>query len=240
MPGLVPGQPSSFLAPQDVDGGKASGHDVMEKTSWSIHTSMTSAGQARAAARRPQCAHGKWPRRSATESSGSRQSHRRISGKGGKVILLAHFSRPRAAIPRSRVKPVAAASCAGDQSQWPSPTVHRPPQSVGAMHDGDIFTWKTHFHKGRERRSRLRRGTGGKLIWVNDAFSAAHRAHASPKALGHTLPAYAGRHHAGRARRVLGKALDAPIRSFRRRRRQGFIKIDLLENLVTRVPTRFW
>src|SRR5450756_2972860 len=122
-----------------------------------------------------------------------------ISGKGGKVILLAHFGRPKGRDPKESLKPVAAAlaqvinkpvafaeDCIGEVAQ----------KAVAAMQDGDILCLEnTRFHKEEEKNDPGFVAELAKLgdIWVNDAFSAAHRAHASTEGLGHVLPAYAGR-----------------------------------------------
>src|SRR5260370_41545142 len=122
-----------------------------------------------------------------------------ISDKGGKVILLAHFGRPRGRDPKDSLKPVAAAlaqvikrpigfadDCVGEVAQ----------EAVAAMKDGDILCLEnTRFHKEEEKNDPAFVAELAKLghIWVNDAFSAAHRAHASTEGLGHKLPAYAGR-----------------------------------------------
>src|SRR5262249_6494693 len=73
-------------------------------------------------------------------------------------------------------------------------------------------------------------------IWVNDAFSAAHRAHASTEGLGHRLPAYAGRTMQAELD-ALGKALEAPTKPVIAIIGGAKVstKIDLLENLVTKV-----
>jgi len=63
------------------------------------------------------------------------------------------------------------------------------------MKDGDILCLEnTRFHKEEEKNDSAFVAELAKLgdIWVNDAFSAAHRAHASTEGLGHRLPAYAG------------------------------------------------
>src|ERR1700688_2486326 len=122
-----------------------------------------------------------------------------ISGKGGKVILLAHFGRPKGRDPKESLKPVAAAlsqvigkpvafaeDCIGVSAQ----------KAIAAMKDGDILCLEnTRFHKEEEKNDPAFVAELAKLgdIWVNDAFSAAHRAHASTEGLGHVLPAYAGR-----------------------------------------------
>src|SRR3954449_9970980 len=108
-----------------------------------------------------------------------------ISDKGGKVILLAHFGRPKGRDPKDSLKPVAAAlsqvirrpvgfaeDCVGDVAQ----------KAVTAMKDGDILCLEnTRFHKEEESNDPSFVAELAKLgdIWVNDAFSAAHRAHAS-------------------------------------------------------------
>src|SRR6266852_95340 len=73
-------------------------------------------------------------------------------------------------------------------------------------------------------------------IWVNDAFSAAHRAHASTEGLGHKLPAYAGRTMQAELD-ALGKALEAPTKPVIAIIGGAKVstKIDLLENLVSKV-----
>src|SRR3954469_22077526 len=122
-----------------------------------------------------------------------------ISRKGGKAILLAHFGRPKGRNPKDSLKPVAATlsqvlkkpvafaeDCIGQAAQ----------QAVAAMKDGDILCLEnTRFHKEEENNDPTFVAELAKLgdIWVNDAFSAAHRAHASTEGLGHKLPAYAGR-----------------------------------------------
>src|ERR1700742_614873 len=107
-----------------------------------------------------------------------------ISDKGGKVILLAHFGRTKGRDPKESLKPVAAAlaevikrpvafadDCVGDVAA----------NAVAAMKDGDILALEnTRFHKEEERNDPAFVAELAKLgdIWVNDAFSAAHRAHA--------------------------------------------------------------
>jgi phosphoglycerate kinase len=73
-------------------------------------------------------------------------------------------------------------------------------------------------------------------IWVNDAFSAAHRAHATTEGLGHVLPAYAGRTMQAELD-ALGKALQAPTKPVIAIIGGAKVstKIDLLENLVSKV-----
>src|SRR6266702_2240434 len=165
-----------------------------------------------------------------------------IAGKGGKVILLAHFGRPKGRDAKDSLKPVAAAlsrvinkpvgfadDCIGEAAA----------SAVAAMKDGDILCLEnTRFHKEEEKNDPAFVGELAKLgdIWVNDAFSAAHRAHASTEGLGHKLPAYAGRTMQAELD-ALSKALEAPTRPVIAIVGGAKVstKIDLLENLVTKV-----
>jgi phosphoglycerate kinase len=165
-----------------------------------------------------------------------------ISDKGGKVILLAHFGRPKGRDAKDSLKPVAAAlaqviqrpigfadDCIGEAAQ----------KAVAAMKDGDILCLEnTRFHKEEENNDPAFVTELAKLgdIWVNDAFSAAHRAHASTEGLGHKLPAYAGRTMQAELE-ALTKALDAPTKPVIAIIGGAKVstKIDLLENLVRKV-----
>ena len=165
-----------------------------------------------------------------------------ISAKGGKVILLAHFGRPKGRDPKESLKPVAAElskvigkpvgfadDCIGEAAQ----------KAVAAMKDGDILCLEnTRFHKEEEKNDPAFVAELAKLgdIWVNDAFSAAHRAHASTEGLGHKLPAYAGRTMQAELD-ALGKALEHPTKPVIAIIGGAKVstKIDLLENLVRKV-----
>jgi phosphoglycerate kinase len=107
------------------------------------------------------------------------------------------------------------------------------------MKDGDILCLEnTRFHKEEENNDPTFVAELAKLgdIWVNDAFSAAHRAHASTEGLGHLLPAYAGRAMQAELD-ALGKALEAPTRPVIAIVGGAKVstKIELLENLVGKV-----
>jgi phosphoglycerate kinase len=165
-----------------------------------------------------------------------------ISDKGGKAILLAHFGRPKGRESKDSLKPVAAAlaqiikrpvafaeDCIGEAAE----------KMVAAMKDGDILCLEnTRFHKEEEKNDPAFVAALAKLgdIWVNDAFSAAHRAHASTEGLGRTLPAYAGRTMQAELH-ALGKALEAPTKPVIAVIGGAKVstKIDLLENLVSKV-----
>jgi phosphoglycerate kinase len=165
-----------------------------------------------------------------------------ISDRGGKVILLSHLGRPKGVDPESSLKPVAAAlageigqpvafaeDCIGEKAE----------AAVARMRRGEILCLEnTRFHKGEEENDPAFVNALARLgdLWVNDAFSAAHRAHASTEGLGHVLPAYAGRTMQAELE-ALGKALQNPERPV------GAIvggakistKLDLLGNLVSKV-----
>jgi phosphoglycerate kinase len=165
-----------------------------------------------------------------------------ISTKGGKVILLAHFGRPKGRDPKETLKPVAAAlaqvinkpvafaeDCIGEAAE----------KAIAALKDGDILCLEnTRFHNGEEKNDPAFVAELAKLgdIWVNDAFSAAHRAHASTEGLGHVLPAYAGRTMQAELE-ALTKALEAPTKPVIAIIGGAKVstKIDLLENLVRKV-----
>ncbi|MBV8850802.1 MAG: phosphoglycerate kinase [Methylobacteriaceae bacterium] len=143
---------------------------------------------------------------------------REIAEKGGKVILLAHFGRPKGGpddanslkpivpiLAEHLRKPVAFASdCVGEPAK----------SAIAKMRDGDVLLCEnTRFHKGEEKNDPAFVAALAELgdIYVNDAFSAAHRAHASTEGLAHKRPAYAGRTMQAELE-ALGKALDNPMR----------------------------
>jgi phosphoglycerate kinase len=140
---------------------------------------------------------------------------REIADKGGKVILLSHLGRPKGPDPKQSLRPVAAAvaqvlgrpvafaeDCVGAKAE----------AAVAALRPGDILCLEnTRFHKGEESNDPDFVAALAALgdLWVNDAFSAAHRAHASTEGLGHRLPAYAGRAMQAELE-ALEKALEHP------------------------------
>ena len=165
-----------------------------------------------------------------------------ISSKGGKVILLSHFGRPNTRDPKDSLKPVAGALASvlnrpiGFADDCIGPAAEA---AVGAMKNGDIVCLEnTRFHKGEEENDPAFVAALAALgdIWVNDAFSAAHRAHASTEGLGHVLPAYAGRAMQAELD-ALTRALNAPQRPVAAIVGGAKVstKLDLLGNLVGRV-----
>jgi phosphoglycerate kinase len=165
-----------------------------------------------------------------------------IADKGGKVILLAHFGRPKGPDPKESLKPIAAAvaqavkrhvafaeDCIGEKAE----------AAVAAMKPGDILLLEnTRFHKGEEKNDPAFVDALAKLgdLWVNDAFSAAHRAHASTEGLGHKLPAYAGRTMQAELE-ALSKALETPKKPAIAVVAGAKVstKLKLLENLIGKV-----
>ena len=167
---------------------------------------------------------------------------REIADKGGKVVLLAHFGRPKGRDPKESLAPVAkalaahlgrpvafAADCIGPVAK----------AAVDAMKPGDVLCLEnTRFHKEEEKNDPafVKALAENGDLWVNDAFSAAHRAHASTEGLGHVLPAFAGR-TMQREIEALSKALEAPQRPVLAVVGGAKVstKLDLLGNLVKRV-----
>ena len=165
-----------------------------------------------------------------------------VADKGGKVILLSHFGRPKgrdAAQSLKRVAPVIANvlkrpvafadDCVGDPAM----------AAVEAMKAGDILCLEnTRFHPGETRNDPDFATQLAALgdIFVNDAFSAAHRAHASVEGLGRRLPAYAGRSMQDELE-ALTKILQTPIRPLAAIVGGAKVstKLDLLGSLLAKV-----
>jgi phosphoglycerate kinase len=168
---------------------------------------------------------------------------REISDKGGKVILLAHFGRPKGAPnEEDSLRPVAVAleEMLGRSVAFAADCIGAPAaDAVAAMKDGDVALLEnTRFHKGEEKNDAafVEDLTKSGDIYVNDAFSAAHRAHASTEGLAHKLPAYAGRAMQAELE-ALEKALGKPQRPVLAVVGGAKIstKLDLLGNLVAKV-----
>ena len=166
-----------------------------------------------------------------------------LADKGAKVILLAHFGRPKngpdvenslrpvaAAVSGRLGRPVAfAEDCIGDKAA----------AAVAKMKDGDVLLLEnTRFHKGEEKNDPAIVAGLAALgdVYVNDAFSAAHRAHASTEGLAKKLPAYAGR-----SMQAELEALDAALGNPKKPvaaivgGAKVSTKLDLLGNLVKKV-----
>ncbi|MCW5684013.1 MAG: phosphoglycerate kinase [Pseudolabrys sp.] len=178
----------------------------------------------------------------ATRIERAAQTIKEIASKGGKVILLSHFGRPKGRDPKDSLKPVAAAVAhiVGKPVAFADDCIGEPAEkAVAAMKAGDILCLEnTRFHKEEEKNDPAFVAALAKLgdIFVNDAFSAAHRAHASTEGLGHKLPAYAGRAMQAELE-ALSKALEHPQKPVIAVIGGAKVstKLDLLENLIAKV-----
>jgi phosphoglycerate kinase len=168
---------------------------------------------------------------------------RELADKGARVVLLAHFGRPKGAVmPEMSLAPVAAAlterlgrpvafaaDCIGELAA----------AAVEGLNDGDVALLEnTRFHAGEEKNEGGFADALAALgdLYVNDAFSAAHRAHASTEGLARRLPAYAGRTMQAELE-ALAAALTTPVRPVLAVVGGAKVssKIDLLDNLVKKV-----
>ncbi len=123
-----------------------------------------------------------------------------LAGKGAKVLLLAHFGRPKgekvSTLSVSMTLDAVQAVLGEEVMFVPEITGPVVVQSIGILSPGDIAMLEnTRFWKGEEANDPdfAKAIAANADIYVNDAFSAAHRAHASTEGLAHLLPAYAGR-----------------------------------------------
>lgn len=123
-----------------------------------------------------------------------------LAEKGGRVVVCSHFDRPKGKrVPEMSLQPMAAAlaqalgrpvgfveDCVGEAAE----------AAVAKLADGEVLLLEnTRFHAGEEKNDPALAAGLAKLAdaYVNDAFSAAHRAHASTEGVAHLVPAYAGR-----------------------------------------------
>ena len=125
---------------------------------------------------------------------------RELAQAGARVVVCSHFDRPRGKrVPEMSLKPMAEAlgqvlgkpvafaeDCIGDTAA----------RAIATLHDGDVLVLEnTRFHAGDEGNDPAfaQALAANADLFVNDAFSAAHRAHASTEGVARLLPAYAGR-----------------------------------------------
>ncbi len=166
-----------------------------------------------------------------------------LADAGAKVLLLAHFGRPkgerRSTMSTSLIKQ-AMESVLGREvmyiSEVSGPVVE---QSISIMRPGDIgLLENTRFWPGEEKNDAefARAIAANGDFYVNDAFSAAHRAHASTEGLAHLLPAYAGR-AMQKELEALDKALGNPVKPVAAVVGGAKVstKLAVLEHLVARV-----
>ena len=166
-----------------------------------------------------------------------------LSEKGAKVILLAHFGRPKDGpspdLSLSLIIP-AVEEVLDHAVLFASDSIGAPAaDAIAKLNDGDILLLEnTRFHKEEEKNdaafTKALAANGD--IYVNDAFSAAHRAHSSTEGLAHLLPAYAGRTMQAELE-ALEKGLGNPVRPVVAIVGGAKVstKIDLLMNLVKKV-----
>lgn len=167
----------------------------------------------------------------------------RLREAGAKVVLLAHFDRPKGErVPSMSLRPVVeplelllhgpvrfADDCVGDEAK----------AAVADLDAGGVLLLENvRFHKGEEKNDPAFAAQLAELgdLYVNDAFSAAHRAHASTEGLARLKPAYAGE-AMKRELQALDAALGAPQKPV-----IGIVggakvstKLDLLKNLVAKL-----
>jgi phosphoglycerate kinase len=166
-----------------------------------------------------------------------------LADKGAKVIVVSHFDRPKGKrVPEMSLRPIAAAlgkvlgrdvafanDCVGPDAA----------QAVARLHDGQILVLEnTRYHAGEEANDEAFSADLASLadIYVNDAFSAAHRAHASTEGVAHLLPSFAGRLMQAELT-ALQAALGTPVRPVMAIVAGSKVstKLDLLSNLVAKV-----
>ncbi|MDP3907177.1 phosphoglycerate kinase [Novosphingobium sp.] len=166
-----------------------------------------------------------------------------LSAKGAKVLLLAHFGRPKG----ERVSTQSLSmvidtvqDVLGKEVMY-VPEIAGPivEQTIGILRAGDIAVLEnTRFWKGEEKNDpELAKAIAANAdFYVNDAFSAAHRAHATTEGLAHVLPAYAGRAMEAELT-ALEKALGNPERPVAAVVGGAKVssKLDVLTHLVTQV-----
>jgi phosphoglycerate kinase len=168
---------------------------------------------------------------------------RELAAKGARVIVCSHFDRPKGKrVPEMSLAPVAAAlgQVLGAPVSFVEDCVGAPAeQAVAAMGPGAVIVLEnTRYHAAEEANDPAFAAQLGRLadVFVNDAFSAAHRAHASTEGVAHVLPAYAGR-----LMQAELEALEAALGNPKRPvcaivgGAKVSTKLDLLGNLVGKV-----
>jgi phosphoglycerate kinase len=168
---------------------------------------------------------------------------RELSAKGAKVIVCSHFDRPRGKrVPEMSLAPMAAAlgEVLGQRVRFVEDcTGVAAEQAVELLVRGGVLVLEnTRFHAGEEKNDPVFAAALAKLadIFVNDAFSAAHRAHASTEGVAHLLPAYAGRLMQAELE-ALHAALGNPVRPVAAIVGGAKVstKLELLGNLIGKV-----
>jgi phosphoglycerate kinase len=177
-----------------------------------------------------------------TRLSASAPTIREIASQGGKAILLSHFGRPKGrdenlslrqvvpALARATGKPVAfAPNCVGRDAE----------KAVAALKPGDVLVLEnTRFHPGEEKNAPEFVEALALLgdVYVNDAFSVSHRAHASTEGIARKLPAFTGRAMQAELE-ALARVLENPERPVTAIVGGAKIstKLELIGNLMTKM-----
>ena len=166
-----------------------------------------------------------------------------LTQRGAKVAVLSHFGRPKGkVVAEMSLEPVAGAlgDVLGATVQFASDCIGTEAQTaIDFLPAGHVLVLEnTRFHAGEEANDpALAEGMAALGdLYVNDAFSAAHRAHASTEGITHHLPAYAGLAMEAELTN-LSAALDAPQRPVAAIVGGAKVstKIDVLQHLVTKV-----
>ncbi|MFP3920322.1 MAG: phosphoglycerate kinase [Dichotomicrobium sp.] len=168
---------------------------------------------------------------------------RDLCGRGAKVVVMSHFGRPKGKrVAEMSLEPVADAM---REMLAPIPVSFAPEcigaearAAVDALEAGGVCVLENlRFHAGEEANDNDFAAALAELgdIYVNDAFSSSHRAHASIEAIAHILPAYAGPAMAAELE-ALTMALENPRRPVAALIGGAKVstKIDLLSNLVSK------
>ena len=166
-----------------------------------------------------------------------------LCAKGARVIICSHFDRPKGKrVPEMSLRPMQAALAAslGKPVAFTDDCIGPEAEAAAsAMADGEVLLLEnTRFHAGEEKNDPALAASLAKLadVFVNDAFSAAHRAHASTEGVARLLPA-----HAGRLMQQELEALDAALGNPQRPvmaivgGAKVSTKLDLLGNLCSKV-----
>jgi phosphoglycerate kinase len=166
-----------------------------------------------------------------------------LASRGARTVLLAHFDRPKGKrVPEMSLKPILEPLSAllGRPVVWGEDCVGPAAEAVvaGLAPGQTALLENVRYHSGEETNDPAFAASLARLgdLYVNDAFSAAHRAHASTEGIAKLLPAYPGL-AMERELNALDVALGTPQRPV-----LGIVggskvstKLDLLKNLVTRL-----
>jgi phosphoglycerate kinase len=164
--------------------------------------------------------------------------------KGARIVVLSHFGRPKGKPDpsyslRALVAPLSKA-LDGTKVAFAEDCVGKPAEDVvKALRDGEVALLENlRFHAGEEKNDSgfARQLASLGEVYVNDAFSAAHRAHASTEAVAHLLPSAAGRLMQAELE-ALSRALERPARPLAAVVGGAKVstKLDLLGNLINKV-----